>query len=356
MNDVLDIAKIEAKQFSVENERFDLHQRLAAVRTMLYHQARNKGLYLRLRLDPNIPYALEGGAKQLHQVLVNLVANAVKFTDKGGVLVDVRLLNSDETSVRLRFEVHDTGIGIPPERQKQIFDRFSQVSEDYHRRTGGTGLGLSIALELVSLMNGTMGLVSTSGSGSSFWFELPLNRSEVDATNERVDALGDVIFMGDSRAITSIERQYAATMRTVIVPTIDAAIDSAHSADGHRTILLCDGTTSRDVRDVVQAISDGGFAEPLDVITVRSDGAQFPGETLWDFLPVTAESGLKNSLRAAFAGDWINTERTEDTQTDELSSQTPAKLLLAEDNKTNQRVLVRILEHAGHQVDVADLR
>jgi len=174
VNDVLDIAKIEAGRFNIAEESFDLHQQLAELRRMLYHEAQARGLYLRLRVDPRIPRALVGGRGPLHQVLVNLTANAIKFTSEGGVLIDVRLLATDETGVTLRFEVHDTGIGISAEAQSRIFESFGQAETDTARRYGGTGLGLAIADELTQLLRGKIGVVSALGQGSSFWVELPL--------------------------------------------------------------------------------------------------------------------------------------------------------------------------------------
>lgn len=168
VNDVLDIAKIEAGRFVIDEEPFDLHRQLATLRRMLYHEAQAKGLYLRLRLDPRIPPALIGGRGPLHQILVNLTANAIKFTNEGGVLLDVRSLGSEPDRPRLRFEVHDTGIGIAVEAQQRIFESFGQAEGDTPRRFGGTGLGLAIAKELTELMQGTIGVVSAPGQGSSF--------------------------------------------------------------------------------------------------------------------------------------------------------------------------------------------
>jgi two-component system sensor histidine kinase RpfC len=155
---------------------FDLHDLLATVRHLLFHAAAAKGLYLRLRLDPDTPYRLRGGARALRQVLLNLVGNALRFTEAGGIVIEVRPVGgaAGEASRRLRFEVRDTGLGLSPAAQARVFERFSQAEETRRKVAGGTGLGLSIVRELAELMGGEVGVESAEGRGSRFWVELPM--------------------------------------------------------------------------------------------------------------------------------------------------------------------------------------
>ncbi len=141
---------------------------------LLGHLAAAKGLSLRLRLAPQTPFRLRGAPQQLHQVLVNLVGNAIKFTDDGRVVVHVAPVLREGTTVWLRLAVEDTGVGLTPEAQKGLFERFVRSDDSMRRGISGSGLGLNITRELVELMGGSVGLTSTPGQGSTFWVELPL--------------------------------------------------------------------------------------------------------------------------------------------------------------------------------------
>ncbi len=173
VNDLLDLSKIDAGAVSVERAEFDLHALLVAVSHVVAPRAGSKGLRFSLAIDPDVPERLLGDAVRLRQVLTNLLGNAVKFTERGGVGLHARLATS-VTSPTLRLEVEDSGPGIDEAEQQRIFEPFAQVDESTTRRHGGTGLGLSISRELATLMGGTIGLRSRRGEGSCFVLELPL--------------------------------------------------------------------------------------------------------------------------------------------------------------------------------------
>ena len=205
VNNVLDLAKLEAQRFTVDVAPYDLHQVLATVRHILFHQARSKGLHLRLRLAPDLPYRLRGDGRALQQVLLNLAGNAVKFTEQGGIVIEVGLIGARPGPGRLRFEVRDTGLGLSPAAQASIFERFAQADETRRKVIGGTGLGLSIARELVELMGGTIGVTSKQGVGSCFSFELPLaEAAEADGFEEPVRS--QVIVLGSRTPATAARR------------------------------------------------------------------------------------------------------------------------------------------------------
>jgi two-component system sensor histidine kinase RpfC len=190
VDDVLDLARLEARRFTVDDVPFDLHDLLATVRHLLLHAAAAKGLHLRLRLDPDTPYRLRGGARALRQILLNLAGNAVRFTEVGGVVIEVRPVGpaagpGGAAPRRLRFEVRDTGLGLSPAAQARVFERFSQAEETRRKVAGGTGLGLSIVRELAELMGGEVGVESAEGRGSSFWLELPMEVSPAAVAVQR---------------------------------------------------------------------------------------------------------------------------------------------------------------------------
>ncbi len=177
VNDVLDLAKIEAGEMRLADEPFALCGLLREVESVYALPAREKGLTLSLRVPDDVPPYVSGDAARLRQVLVNLVGNALKFTQQGGIVISAEVLGGGE-GPQLRLSVRDSGIGIPPEVQARLFQPFTQADETTTRRFGGTGLGLSIVRRLVELMGGEVGLNSEPGRGSEFWLRVALRPAE----------------------------------------------------------------------------------------------------------------------------------------------------------------------------------
>jgi len=184
LNDILDFSKMEAGKLTLEEADFDLPGVVASVTTLLATRAREKGLALNVEISPDAPRSLRGDAGRLRQVLMNLVGNAVKFTDHGSVRVEVTRETETQERVGLRFEIVDTGPGIAPEVQHRLFEEFSQVAELPARRAGGTGLGLAISRKIVSTMQGEIGVRSAAGIGSTFWFTVALRSALGETTPE----------------------------------------------------------------------------------------------------------------------------------------------------------------------------
>jgi PAS domain S-box-containing protein len=182
LNDILDFSKIEAGKLTLENIDFDLVRLVDEVVNLLSVHARNKGLDLSCSMPDRIPRGVRSDPNRLHQILVNLVGNAVKFTEQGGVTIRVHSLEETEKTCLFRFEVSDTGIGIHHDQQQGIFDSFSQGDGTAARKHGGTGLGLSISKQLVEMMGGKIGVISDIGKGSTFWFTIPLEKSAADVS------------------------------------------------------------------------------------------------------------------------------------------------------------------------------
>ncbi len=179
VNDILDISKIEAGKVELEIEDFDIRQILKDIENIMYIRAEEKALDFKTFINPNVPKYLKGDPSRLKQVILNLVNNAVKFTEKGYVHVFVDITHETKTKITLRVKVEDSGIGISNEGKKSLFQLFSQVDTSTTKNYGGTGLGLSIAKRLVMLMQGDIGMESKQEKGSLFWFTTRLLKSSI---------------------------------------------------------------------------------------------------------------------------------------------------------------------------------
>ncbi|MBU1882096.1 HAMP domain-containing protein, partial [bacterium] len=185
INDILDFSKVEAGKMELEVIDFDLRTMLAEISDILALKAQEKGLEYICLIDPDVPSMLQGDPGRLRQILTNLIGNAIKFTFAGETSIKVKLDKEDENNVTLRFEINDTGVGIPEDTQNILFEPFTQADGSTTRRFGGTGLGLSISKHICELMGGTIGFESVEGKGSTFWFTAILGKQpSVSKPNE----------------------------------------------------------------------------------------------------------------------------------------------------------------------------
>lgn len=179
LNDVLDFSKLEAGKLDFESEDFDLLRLADSIVTLMSGRAREKGLFLGSTVAPDVPRYLTGDAGRLRQVLLNLVGNAVKFTESGGITLEVDTVHVDSKTAAIRFQVKDTGVGIPGDARDRLFQAFSQADSSVSRRFGGTGLGLAISKRIIEGLGGYIGVDSAPGQGSCFWFVLPFAQGKL---------------------------------------------------------------------------------------------------------------------------------------------------------------------------------
>ena len=347
---ILDLSRIEADRMPVTAADFDLAQVLGELRTILLAQARQKGLYLHVHLTSRTPLLLHGDARRLHEILLNLVGNALKFTHLGGITIAVDATERTETAVRLRVEVTDTGIGIAPEAQDRIFENFTQADETILNRYGGTGLGLAITRKFVELLGGTIGVRSSPGAGSSFWFDLPLAR-QVDAG---VPALADGAlraFVQGARAGEIAPLLGRLRDRGVRVEAIDAWPDGTSFPDGADGPCLAFATATAET-GLAQLAAAGGLSYAI-IDDARAAGGPPPA---WQrafamVLPADiADEALAGALH--FLRRTTGRGAARDTEAAHAPPRESLRVLVADDNTVNQRVLLRILGGAGHKVHV----
>jgi len=185
INDILDFSKIEARKLDLEEIDFDLRVTVEDTNDIVSHRAHMKGLEMNCLIHSDVPSLLVGDPGRLRQILANLTGNAIKFTEKGEVITTVSLEKDMGAFAKLRFEVSDTGIGIPKDRMNRLFQSFSQIDGSMTRKFGGTGLGLAISRRLIEMMNGQIGVESEEQVGSTFWFTVVLKKQKTNETNQK---------------------------------------------------------------------------------------------------------------------------------------------------------------------------
>ncbi len=225
LNDILDISKLEAGRIEIERIEFDLRELVQGAMELLTPRAHEKHLSLQSYVDPASDGLFRGDPTRVRQVLLNLVGNAIKFTDEGSVAVDVRYETDVDGGSLIRVTVADTGMGISEDVRGRLFSKFTQADGSITRRYGGTGLGLSISKQLVEMMGGTIGVESTFGEGSTFWFTVHLDRSSDS----------DAVEIPAGRLRASVDRS----------PAVQAAMAAANEAAGRRLLLAEDNPVNR---------------------------------------------------------------------------------------------------------------
>ena len=369
VDDILDLSRIEAGKLELDHLEMDVRETVEDAIKVLAVRAGQKGLELACRVSPDVPRTVLGDPGRLRQVVVNLVGNAIKFTEQGEVVLEAEVASRSEEAVRLHFSVMDTGIGVPEEKREQIFDPFTQADTSTTRRFGGTGLGLAISAQLVEMMGGHLGLVSEVGRGSTFHFtasfELPgLPAVTPPPRGDRLDLTGvPVLVVDDNATNRRILHEMLASWR--MRPTATAGADEALAAlkDAQSTghpyqLLLSDGQMpDKDGFMLAEAVKADPAFQRLPMILLTSagragDGARCRELGIAGFLtkPVK-QSDLLETMQAVLRGE----EAVKAPQRRQAPvAPRPLRVLLAEDNAVNQQVAARILQKRGHAVVVVE--
>jgi PAS domain S-box-containing protein len=253
INDILDFSKIEAGKLFIEQVPFSLRETLFEIKALFAPHARAKGLTLTLTVPEELD-AVKGDPVRVRQILTNLMGNALKFTQCGGIGVEVTILEKARAAMWLRFVVRDTGVGIPSDRLESIFDSFTQADSSTTRKYGGTGLGLTICKQLVTLMGGRIGVQSTEGVGSEFYVELPFERAETESEPEQSAASS--VKDTEPRAAGSVGMSLAPGLRVLV--TDDNAVNQKVAAQLLKR-FGCEVTIAGDGQEAVELAGGGDF-------------------------------------------------------------------------------------------------
>ena len=369
LNDILDYSKIEAEHLELESIPFDLPKVVHATATLLAVRAREKHLELTVDVQPDVPHLVRGDPTRLRQVLMNLIGNAIKFTEEGEVDVSAAWVASHGERASVRFRVRDTGIGISEQQRATIFDEFTQADASMTRRYGGTGLGLAIARRLVGLMGGELTVTSEVGRGSEFSFTLPF---PVEAS-AAAQAPGRRASLGGRRLLVVDDNE---TNRRILRDMLGAegvAVHEAHRADVglealHRAAtagtpfdlaILDAQMPDRDGFELATAIRADAQLARTRLLILTSAGQRGDGERCRQLgiqayltkpiaradLIEAVGTVLAGTPSAAGGADLV-------TRHSIAESRHTLRILLAEDNPVNQQVATAMLLKRGHQVDV----
>jgi CheY-like chemotaxis protein len=373
IDSILDLSKIEAEKLELEPIPFDLERAAGDVIRLLAAQAEEKGLVLSMRYGPECPRHFFGDPGRVRQVLMNLVGNAIKFTEQGFVRIIISCSHLDEEQGQVRIEVQDTGVGIAPENQERLFTEFTQADASTTRRFGGTGLGLAISRQLVELMEGEIGVDSTLGSGSTFWLEVtlplapepePLYLAELqgtrvllvddDAVNQRalcgqLEQMGIQVVTADSIEQAVIALQSQARENRFQLLLLDRHADGISGEQLARAVRIGEGNvdlplvllTSTASRGDAEHYQQAGFAGYLS----KPVSSEILGQTLASVLGIREEGG----------GPPLMTRHQLEESSRQESREAPlfqGHVLLAEDNRANQVVAVSMLKKLGLETTV----
>ena len=366
INDILDFSKLEAGKFTLTIKDFSLRRTVEDVAELLASSAHLKSIELSYWIDDAIPTGLRGDPDRLAQVFTNLVGNAVKFTDGGEISIRLNLEGKTSECVRIRAEVRDTGRGVPESSQEQIFEAFSQADTSFTRKFGGTGLGLVISKQLVEMMNGEIGVVSTEGEGSTFWFTADFAAAgEAIETEGPVGNLQDirVLLVDDSATNREILESHLASWNIPHTSTdggpeaLQELVEAAAAGQPYQVAILDMHMPAMNGIELARKVQADASIPPIDMILLTSGlGTEATDAREMAFAccltkPIRKAALLKELMALKGQTDRSDSEREDqgNTESEKLGG---LRILLAEDNPVNQMVARSMLESDGCSVTI----
>jgi len=366
INDLLDFSKIEAGRMELESIEFDLVSVIESVGEILRTKAAEKGIELMCYVDPEVPSNLRGDPGRLRQMLLNLASNAIKFTEEGEVVVRAKLINETEEEAKIRFEVRDTGIGIPKDKIQAIFDKFTQLENRIGSKQTGTGLGLAIVKRFVELMNGEIGVESEVGKGSTFHFTIsfPRVKKSSELIQEDVNLEGiPVLIVDDSsmtrRLLTEMTSGWGMKPHAVSngYDAIQCLVEAHRRREPYRMAIVDARMPGFDGFQLAEQIRQRREFDDLVILMLTSagkagDGAKCRSLAISAYLMKPVK---KNDLYEAIVLS-IGKKRCEEssdtliTQHSLRENRRKLRILVVEDGAVNRKLVTKLLEKRGHIV------
>jgi two-component system sensor histidine kinase/response regulator len=370
INDILDFSKMEAGKLEFEETSFEIGPLVEGVIDILAPRLREKDIDLSCFIPPSTAGVFRGDAGRLRQVLLNLAGNAVKFTDHGGISIQLDCAEANASAIRLRITITDTGIGIPEAAKGKLFGTFTQAEASTARRYGGSGLGLAICKRIVLALNGSIGFDSTEGQGSRFWFEIPLARTDEQPTDATLDRPldGVRILVVDDNAVNReiFDRQFQAWGAGITLT--DSASAGLHeirtsqvSGQPYDALVLehlMPGMSGIDLAAIVRA-DPSVNSLPILLATSAANSDLTALARQMGIGQILSKPIRQSALLAALLGLVGRSQGPAAPArpaglTEEQVATVPLRILVAEDNAINQQVAVGLLAKLGHRADVAD--
>jgi len=360
INDILDFSRIEAGRLQVISDDFALTEMIEDVCDLLASRAQERGLELVCHVDGAVPAWGNGDPIRLRQIIINLLGNAIKYTERGHIIVRARLAGQDETQFRLRVEVEDTGLGIPEDELGRVFEAFTQVDSFETRKHGGTGLGLAITRQLVGLLGGELGVTSKLGKGSTFWFELPLSQPARAQRSEpwSLPPVRILLVAGHEPGAAAIRELLAAAGADVeLAGTGNRALELLAMYGPFGLVVTDRKLPDMDGTELLERMHTSGLAQVPAVMltTVVAPGAQDPESACepdeWLMKPVR-RTRLVETVNRALGLAAPESRESGETTVPAIRS-LGLRVLLVEDSPVNQEVAGGMLEALGCEVVTA---
>ncbi|MBD2746513.1 response regulator [Microvirga sp. BT688] len=351
INSILNLSRIEAGHTSIENIDFDLLELLSTSRAMVLTQAQQKGLRLTIHLASWTPLQLRGPKHHLEEVLLNLLGNAVKFTERGYITLSAYPVTTDD-GLFIHFAVTDTGIGVAAHATESIFESFTQADETIINRFGGTGLGLSICRQLITAMGGKIGVNSREGHGSSFWFNLPMTRSEQTGSSQVSSHLSpSVLVCPDAELAVGLVSRLSVPSGVPVLRTLLDAREHAQRSATQEQLVFYYSDLPEDLL-VADIASANLSVNPVVILPKASRAPSTERLMRWSssILPrdFTLEEVRVGSIAAAAQTAVAQSLWNGPSEVELPRASTSLSILIADDNSTNRMVVSKILERGGH--------
>jgi two-component system sensor histidine kinase/response regulator len=367
INDILDFSKIESGSMELEDEDFNLHNSIEHILDIFSARAARTGIELLYQVERKVPVCIRGDDLRLRQVLTNLVGNAIKFTEKGEIFIGVRLIETGaDGALTLGFEVRDTGIGIPGEKQQRLFKAFSQVDSSTTRKYGGSGLGLAISEQLVRLMGGTIGVKSEPGAGSTFSFMINTRagvQADVPASVNGMSAhAGKKVLIVDdnltNRTILKNQMEYW-RLEPVLAASGVEALDILSNDNDYDLILTDMQMPVMDGIRLSQSIRDKYPIIPIILLSSIGDELKKNNQQLFDAVmtkPIKQQVMYRHILSGLERRGRVTSDNgmSQPKVQGKFASDFPLRIMVAEDNVINQQVILYILQKLGYEPAIVE--